>query len=116
MADKQGPVAWAILVDGEVRALCQSADASRHLEQKVIANMLMIEGQPCHNDGTEADVEVAPLVIAQSNTLTAEEREAVEAAVARFDVETAAAIGREDLRKSWGGRAKALRFLLERTK
>ena len=49
-------------------------------------------------------------------TLTTSEREAVEAAVTRFDVETAAAIGREDLRKSWGGRAKALRFLLERTK
>jgi hypothetical protein len=73
------PVAWAVLVNGEVRALCASEDISKRLEQEVIGSMLMIEGSPCHNDGTEADVEVAPLAIVQSNAqyLTAEERAAI---------------------------------------
>jgi hypothetical protein len=77
MTDK--PVAWAVLVNGEVRALCVSEDTSKRLEQEVIGSMVMIEGSPCHNDGTEADVEVAPLVIAQSNAqyLTDEELAAI---------------------------------------
>jgi hypothetical protein len=48
--------------------------------------------------------------------LTIEEIEAIQAAITRFDLEVAAAMGRKDLVKSWGDYAKALRSLLKRTK
>jgi hypothetical protein len=46
--------------------------------------------------------------------LTEEEYEAIKAAITRFDLEVAAAMGRKDLVKSWGGYSKALRSFLKR--